>query len=177
MRKSEIQPSRPRQGRRISVIPLLLRRHGVPHLVAILVLGDIVCLREEKQCDRQTVDDDQVSITTMIERLVVRAIDERRADVAELHRHVVQGGANRSRADVVGVLRRPADENGMTVWVGQENGGHGESTPCVLQRAGPEAESDDAGECPEGLEHRDKGAFVGALANPGDSEQGEDMEE
>lgn len=113
----------------------------------------------------------------MIERLVICSVNESCADTAELHRHIVQRRTHRSCTDVVGIFRRPADENGVAVGVRQENGSNGESTPCVFERAGPESESNNAGERPERLEHRNEGAFISALAKPGDGEQGKDVEE
>ena len=52
-----------------------LVRHSLPLSISTPVLRDIVKLREDKQSNRNDVDDDQVPITSPIQRLVILAID------------------------------------------------------------------------------------------------------
>lgn len=92
----------------------------------------------------------------MIQRLIIRSIYKIRTYITELDRHVVEGCRDGAGANVVGVLGGPADEEGVAVGVGEERGDDGIGCPCVFDAgAGPEAESDEAREGPEGLEHGD----------------------
>ena len=52
-----------------------LVRHSLPLSISTPVFRDIVKLREDKQSNRNDVDDDQVPITSPIQRLVILAID------------------------------------------------------------------------------------------------------
>ena len=75
---------------------LLLRRHSIPLAVSDLVLRDIIDLRKNEKRNGCYVDNDELSVTPMIQGLVIGAIDEGGADVSKLYSHVVKGGTDRA---------------------------------------------------------------------------------
>ena len=109
MRKLKIQPPAPLQLSINLIIPLLLRRQRIPNAGLLLVPPDIITFRKQEQGDTQDVDDNQIGIAPVVERLIISAVDEVRADVAELHGHVVEGCGDRAGADVVGVFGCPLE--------------------------------------------------------------------
>jgi len=64
----------------------------------------------------------------------------------------------------------------VAIGVGEENGGQGKGAPGVDEGTGPEAEGDEAGEDPDGLDHRYQGSLVCAFRQLRDSEQSADVE-
>ena len=104
MRKSEIQSSRPRELGIDLVITLLLRRHRIPLLLSQPILRHIVGLRKKKNRDRDDIDDDELRVTTMIQRLVILPVNEGRTDTAELDHHVIERGTDGACSHVVGIL-------------------------------------------------------------------------
>ena len=96
---------------------LLFWRHRIPLLLAEPIPRDVVDLRKKETRDRCYIDDDELRVTTMIQRLVVLSINEGRADVPKLDHHVVECGTDGACSDVVRVLRGPADEDGVAVWI------------------------------------------------------------
>jgi hypothetical protein len=89
MRKSKIQPSTPLKLSINLIIPLLLGRQRIPNPRLLLIPQNIINLRKQKQCNAQQVDDDQVAVTAVVERLIIVAVDEIGADVTQLDGHVV----------------------------------------------------------------------------------------
>lgn len=74
-------------SRILDVIGALLRSHGVPRLLPLLVPGDIVDFGGQENADRDAVDDDQVSVATVVQWLVVVAVDVVRYYIAQLDHH------------------------------------------------------------------------------------------
>jgi hypothetical protein len=64
----------------------------------------------------------------------------------------------------------------VAVGVCQKDGGSGVSSPCVFQSTGPEAEGDDAGQCPDRLNHRYQCPFISPFTKLCDSQQRKNME-
>jgi hypothetical protein len=109
MSKFKIQPPTPFQLSINLIISLLLGRQRIPNFLLLPIPQNIINLRENKQRYTEEVDDDEVCVATMVEGLVVGAVDEVGADVAKLDGHVVEGCGDRAGADVVGVFRTPLE--------------------------------------------------------------------
>lgn len=132
MRKSEILPPTPSNICTPPIRPLLIRTHLIPFRILLPIPNHIVNLRSQERPNTQTIDDNQVFVTSMVKWLVVRSVDESRDDRAELDHHVVEGGRDRASADVIAVSRGPGYEDGVAVWVGEEDGGEGKCTPISI---------------------------------------------
>lgn len=131
-----------------NIVFLLLLGHGIPLAVANLVSPDIESLDKVEQEDIERGNGQQDLIASAVERLVVVTVDVGGDNVTTLHKHVVQRGADGSRADTVAVLGIPADENGVAVWVTEETGEEGIANPRVaLGRENDEGQ--DPGEDPD----------------------------
>lgn len=161
--KPEVQPPRALQRRVPLIVSLLLRTHGIPNAIPLLIPRDIVDLRQDKQHDTQQINRDQDTVTPVIKRLVVVPVNEVRAHITKLHGHVVERRGDTACSDVVRVFGRPPHQDGVAVGVGQKSSNEAVCGPGLDVDAGPEAQGDDTGERPERLEHADEGAFVEAL--------------
>jgi hypothetical protein len=90
---------------------------------------------------------------------------------------VVQGRRNTARTDIIGVLGCPTNIDGMTIRVREQGGDEDESRPLILDQPWPENQSDDARKRPDWLEDAYQGTLICLLANPSDTQQGNDMED
>lgn len=118
MRKSEILPPTTRKSRVFSIISLLIRRHLIPLPLLLLIPENIVRLRKQKRPNSQAIDNYQILVSAMIQRLIICFVNERRDDRAELDHHVVKCSRDGTRSNIVAIPRCPGDENGVTVWIG-----------------------------------------------------------
>jgi len=71
------------------VVVLLFFGHRIPFAILVTIPEDVVdlCKREDKAIHHSECD--QVSVSAMIKRSIVSAIDVGSNDVAQLHEHVV----------------------------------------------------------------------------------------
>ncbi len=76
MRESEILSATPCQSGVPLVIPLLLRRHFSPRPISLLISEYVIKFREYKQSDSQTIDNDQILVSSVVQRLIVSLINE-----------------------------------------------------------------------------------------------------
>lgn len=73
--KSEVQPLVTLILRGLQVLVLLILTHRTPHLLSSLVAPGVVQPGENEQNKGKDVDSNQYAVTTVVERLVVFAID------------------------------------------------------------------------------------------------------
>lgn len=88
MSETEIQPPATLQGCVFLIVNLLLISQFVPFPLTLLVPPEVVCFCEQEQQDAQKVDDDQVPIACLVERLVLVQVDVGRDDAAALNHHL-----------------------------------------------------------------------------------------
>lgn len=103
------------------VLFLLLRRHGIPHAVPLLVTPYVVELRagiEDYEVD--ATDGDQDSVAAAVPRGIILEVYVSRHHRAELYKHVVERGVDRPTRYCAGVTRAPAHLNGMGVRVREQ---------------------------------------------------------
>lgn len=62
----------------------------------------------------------------------------------------------------------------VTIRITQQDGNQRKSRPGLRERPWPVPQCDDARQCPEGLEHADKGPLADLFAQPGDAQKSED---
>jgi len=148
MGESKVQTSTGFISRRLCVMMLFLEGHGIPFLIANLVLNNVVHLSVDEEEDDEDVDGDEIAVTVTVERLVVVAVDVGRYDTAELDAHIIQSGGYGPRTDVVGVLGCPAHIDGVAVWVREKSGHESECAPFVHHQLWPNCECNDTRESP-----------------------------
>ncbi len=107
MSELEIQPPTPLKLRINLILSLFIRAQRIPNLRFLPVSENIIPLRKQEQGYTKQIDNDQVCVAAVVQRLVVGAVDEVCTDVTELHGHVVEGCGDGACADVVGVFRCP----------------------------------------------------------------------
>ena len=73
-----------------NIIALLFLAHSRPQPLLLLIPPHIVHLRANEQHNRQDINAEQSLVTSVIQGLVVRAVDIRRDYRAGLHAHVVK---------------------------------------------------------------------------------------
>lgn len=88
MSKTEVEASAAFQSCRLPVVHLLFGCQGAPDAFALVVSVDIVQLGQDKQQDGQEVDGQQSRVATMVQGLVVFAVDGRGEDAASLDSHL-----------------------------------------------------------------------------------------
>lgn len=152
------------------IVLLLLLGHGIPLPITDLVAPNIKGLDtvEEKDVDDANGQENLVSAT--IQRLVVVAVNVGGGNVARLHKHVVQRGADGAGAHAVAVLGVPADENGMAVRVAQQARDEGIANP---RRDGGRQrhQGHEPGEDPNVGKRRQHGALLAALREPREQDE------
>jgi hypothetical protein len=62
-------------------------RHCLPLVLSNLVFSNIIQLGGHEQQDRKHVDDNQIAIATLVERLVILTVDIGRRNSTELDQH------------------------------------------------------------------------------------------
>lgn len=103
---------------------LLLRRHGAPNALSLLVAPGVIQLCAGVQDNQvEAADSDQSSIAVTVTRSIGLDVYVGGDDGAELDEHVVQRRVDGSTSDCTGVAGAPANLNGMGVGVGEKRSG------------------------------------------------------
>jgi len=117
MHKPKIEPLHTLILRADDIVLLLLLGQSIPLPLPDFVAPDIERFYKVEQHDVEATDAQQNLVAAAVQWLIVITVDVRRDDVARLYEHVVKCCRHCARANRVRVLRVPADQDRMAVWV------------------------------------------------------------
>ena len=153
MCKAEVQPSWASHLRVPLVFGLLFWCHCIPLLVPDLILRYIIDLGEDEEQNHQQINNDEIRVPPVIQWLVIGSVYEVWTDVAELDSHVIERCRHRPRSDIIGVLRGPANQDGVAVRIWKKHPCNGVCSPGIWEGSWPKTKRNDAGNSPQGLNH------------------------
>lgn len=87
----------------------------------------------------------------------------------------MKNSTHRPTPHIIRILTTPTDNNSMTIKITQEHLNQDVCLPRIFERAGPETQSEDAGQGPEELQQGDVGGEVEAFGESGYRQEGEDV--
>lgn len=90
---------------------------------------------------------------------------------------IIQRSGHTTRPDIVRVFRCPSNIDSVTVRVRKQSGNEDKCGPFLLNQTRPESEGDNAWKCPDGLKYTNQGALIQFFAYPGNTEEGDDVED
>jgi hypothetical protein len=119
--ESEIQPLVTLISCVLQILMLLVLAHRTPHRLSSLVAPSVVQPGEDEQQQSNNVDANEDTVSAMIKRFVVVAVDVGCDHTAHLHHHVVAGSRDGTCAHAACITGCEADEDGVAVWVAEQD--------------------------------------------------------